>query len=288
MKKHSILPHMVLLLFSAACVIPMLLLLATSLTPQSDLVRDGVRLIPQHISLDAYRIVFSDMGAILRAYKISVVVTVVGTAVNIMLCALIAYPLSRKNFRYRSVISFYIYFTVLFNGGIATTYIVVTQLLHLKDTLYALILPLMCSPWIIFLMRTFFQDVPEALFEAATIDGVGEYGIFFKILLPIVTPAVATGTLMIALAYWNDWNSALLYIEDQRLNPIPMMLQNLTEYVKLLQSNRSKGLVMFVDEIPGDGIIAATCLVSVGPVLAVFLFFQKYFIGGITMGAVKE
>lgn len=157
-----------------------------------------------------------------------------------------------------------------------------------KDSIWVMILPMLAQPWIIFLLRTFFGAVPRSLFESAMLDGAGEYDIFFRILLPLCKPALATAGLMIALLYWNDWYHAMLFIEKAELRPIQTMLQNLTDYIDLLRMNQSRGAVISMGEVPSDGIVAATCLVAVGPMLCVFAFLQKYFISGITAGAVKE
>lgn len=280
--------HLLFIVFAIFCVLPVLLLIATSFTPQEELAAEGVKLIPKGFSLEAWKLVFKTPQMIFDAYKVSIFVTVVGTILNLLMCALTAYPLSKPEYKFASQTSFFIYFTVLFSGGIVPFYILCTQILHLKDSIWVLILPLLASPWIIFLLRTFFGYVPRALLESAKIDGAGEYRVFFSILLPLSMPALATAGLMIALIYWNDWYHAMLFVEKQNVTPVQMMLQNLTSYIDLLRENQSRGMSVSMGEIPSDGIVAATCLVAVGPMLCVFLFFQKYFISGITVGAVKE
>lgn len=286
--KQHILIHGILLAICICCVLPMLLLISTALTSQEDLVEYGVRLIPKQISWDAFSMTFKNPGMIFNAYRVSILVTVVGTLLNLFVCALTAYPLSKPNYRWGKITSFFIYFTVLFSGGLVPFYILVVQILHLKDSIWSLILPLVASPWIIFLLRTFFRYVPQSLFESAKLDGATEYGVFFRILLPLSKPALATAGLMIALNYWNDWYNGMLFIEDQDKIPIQLMLQQLTDYIDLLRVNQAKGILMNFGEIPSDGIVAATSIVAIGPMLFVFMLFQKYFISGITVGAVKE
>ena len=289
-KKHDLHTgiHITFIIFAAFCVLPVLLLISTSFTSQEELAAEGVRLLPGSLSLEAWRLVFKSPAMVLNAYKVSFFVTITGTVLNLLICALTAYPLSRRDYKYASQTSFFIYFTVLFSGGIVPFYILITQLLGMKDNIWVMILPLLASPWIIFLLRTFFGYIPKALFESAKIDGAGEYRVFFSILLPLSAPSLATAGLMIALSYWNDWYHAMLFVEKPEVVPIQLMLQRLTDYIDLLRNNQARGLAVSLGEIPSDGIVAATCLVAVGPMLCVFMFFQKYFISGITVGAVKE
>ena len=287
-KRMHLIIHAVFLLVCICCVLPVVLLISTALTSQEDLVANGVSIFPQKVCWDAFKMTFKNPAMILNAYKVSIIVTVVGTVLNVLVCALAAYPLSKPNYKYARVTSFFIYFTVLFSGGLVPFYILVVQILHLKDNLWSLILPLIASPWIIFLLRTFFRYVPFSLFESAKLDGAGEYGMFFRILLPLSKPAIATAALMIALSYWNDWYHGMLFIEDQSKIPIQLMLQQLTDYIDMLKINQTKGMIMNIGEIPSDGIVAATSIIAIGPMLFVFMLFQKYFISGITMGAVKE
>lgn len=279
--------HIIMLMATIMCVLPILLLISTSFTPQEVLWKNGVKLIPETVSLDAYRLTFKSPQMIINAYKVSLLVTVVGTVLNLLVCALAAYPLSKPTYKYRNITSFFIYFTVLFSGGLVPFYILVVQVLNLKDSIWALILPLVASPWLIFLLRTYFKDIPTTLFESAKLDGAGEYTIFFKILLPLSKPALATAGLMIALNYWNDWYHAMLFIEDQAKVPLQQMLQQLTDYIDMLKTNQTKNMISTMGEIPSDGIVAATSIIAIGPMLFVFMFFQKYFISGITAGAVK-
>lgn len=285
--KHIII-HAVFLLVCICCVLPVILLISTALTSQEDLVANGVTVLPKKLCWDAFRLTFKNPSMILNAYKVSILVTGIGTVLNVLICSLAAYPLSKPNYKYAQLTSFFLYFTMLFSGGMVPFYILVVQILHLKDSIWSLILPVLASPWIIFLLRTFFRSVPVSLYESAKLDGAGEYRMFFSILLPLSKPAIATAALMIALNYWNDWYHGMLFIEDQSKVPLQLMLQQLTDYIDMLKVNQSRGLIMNMGEIPSDGIVAATSIIAIGPMLFVFMLFQKYFISGITMGAVKE
>lgn len=285
--KHIII-HAVFLLVCICCVLPVILLISTALTSQEDLVANGVTVLPKKLCWDAFRLTFKNPSMILNAYKVSILVTGIGTVLNVLICSLAAYPLSKPNYKYAQLTSFFMYFTMLFSGGMVPFYILVVQILHLKDSIWSLILPVLASPWIIFLLRTFFRSVPVSLYESAKLDGAGEYRMFFSILLPLSKPAIATAALMIALNYWNDWYHGMLFIEDQSKVPLQLMLQQLTDYIDMLKVNQSRGLIMNMGEIPSDGIVAATSIIAIGPMLFVFMLFQKYFISGITMGAVKE
>lgn len=285
--RHLII-HAVFLILCICCILPVILLVSTALTSQEDLMANGVTIFPKKICWDSFRLTFKSPGMILNAYKVSIIVTVVGTVINVLICSLAAYPLSKPNYKYAQVTSFFLYFTMLFSGGMVPLYILVVQILNLKDSIWSLILPMLASPWIIFLLRTFFRNVPTSLFESAKLDGAGEYRTFFHILVPLSKPAIATAALMIALNYWNDWYHGMLFIEDQSKIPLQLMLQQLTDYIDMLKINQTRGLIMNMGEIPSDGIVAATSIIAIGPMLFVFMLFQKYFISGITVGAVKE
>ena len=286
-KEWNVLANVILIIVAVFCLFPIITLVATTYNTEEELLKYGVRLIPEKFSSDAYKIVFSNPKRILNAYGVTICVTVIGTVCDIIISSMAAYSLARSNYKFQSATSFYLYFTVLFNGGMIPTYWLITQFLHLKNTMAALILPMMVSPWNVFLLRTFFKDTPSALFEAAQIDGANEFVIFGRILLPIARPAIGTLTLMIALSYWNDWYNAMLYIDETKLTTLQLMLQNLTEYINMLKQQGVSSMLSTA-EIPGMGVMAVTCLVAAGPMLVVFLMFQKYFIAGMTVGAVKE
>ena len=208
----------------------------------------------------------------------------------VLFMAMLAYPLSKRDFKGKKTISFYVYFTMLFSGGLVPTYILITEYLHLDDTLWVYILPGLISPWYVFMMRTFFQDIPYEISESACIDGAGEYTIFFRMILPLSKPVLATVALFTFLAKWSDWYTAMLYINDDNLISLQYLLQRMMENITLLTTiSDSGGLAMTLSdvEIPSETVRMAMAVIVAGPALLIFPFFQKYFVKGLTIGSVK-
>lgn len=296
MKDNKIKPltHLLLILFAVCCTLPILLMISLSFTSEKEYFETGVKLIPNMPTLDSYKTLFRYPERIINAYGVTIFITVVGTSLNLLISSMIAYSLSRNNYKYRNVISFMLYFTMLFSGGLVPFYILITQYLHLKDNILVLILPGLGSPMTIFLLRTYFRSVPDTLFEAAKIDGASEFRMFITILLPLSLPGLASVGLSLFLAYWNEWYNALLFIDKKELYPLQLMLQNISEWinqVRLMQTSgmgASAGVNATALNVPTKGVQAATALIVAGPVLFIFLFFQKYFVSGITLGGVKE
>lgn len=293
MKKKEFLYQAVLTIaFAALCFLvlfPFLLLLSTSFTSEKDLMEYGYRLIPQKFSLDAYKFVFENPLTIYRAYGVTAVFSVVAMVLSVLMMSLIAYPLSRKAFIYRRPISFYLYFTMLFNGGLVPTFILITQYLHLDDTIWVYILPSLITPWYVFMMRTFFQDLPESIFESARLDGAGELRIYLQMALPLSKPVLATVALFMFLGKWNDWMTSMLYINDERLISLQYLLQRILERTEMMLQVSESGLGAFADvtDLPTETAKMATAVIVAGPALVVFPFFQKYFVKGLTVGGVK-
>ena len=293
MKKNNFLFQTGLtILFSVICfltIFPFLLLLSTAFTSEHDLMEYGFRIIPKNISLDAFKFVFKDPKVVFRAYGVtgsfSTVVMILGT----FLMALIAYPLSRKEFMYRKSIGFYIYFTMLFGGGLVPTFILITQYLKLSDNLLVYILPNLISPWYVFLLRSFFQELPDSIFESVRIDGGGEWRVFFQFVLPLSKPAIASVMLFTLLISWNDWQTSLLYINNDNLISLQYLLQKImTEAESILNmSDMGMGSMVDVSKRPAETGKMAMAVVVAGPALVIFPFFQKYFVTGLTVGGVK-
>lgn len=269
----------------AMCVFPLLLVLATSFTEEKSLALHGYRLIPGQLSLDAYNFILNDSTQLVYSYIVTIAVTVCGTIGCLFFTALLAYPISRSEFKYKYPISFYVFFTMLFNGGLVPFYILVTQYLHLKDTLWALIFPYFIQPFFVLMMRTFFASLPDALVESARIEGAGELRIFFQIVVPLSTPVLATVGLFVSLVYWNDWFLALLFIEDRTLLPLQYLLMTLMSNIEVLASNPNGAFG--IANIPAESARMAMAVLATGPILFVYGFFQKYFVRGLTIGAVK-
>jgi len=274
--------------FAVICIIPIIAVIAISFSNQQDIVAFGYKLIPQNIDLTAYEYILKSPKQVLDAYKITTIVTVLGTVFSLAVIALIAYPLSRMDFRYRKGISFLVFFTLLFNAGMVPLYIVVTKVYQMKDTVFALILPYAANAWHILLLRTFFSKIPYSLIEAAKLDGAGEIQTFWKIILPLSKPGLATIGLFIMLMYWNDWWLSLLFVESQELIPLQyMMYRIMSEVQYLTQQLTSSSVVIDRTALPTESLRMAMCVFAAGPMLFVFPFFQKYFVKGITVGSLK-
>ncbi|GGF97657.1 carbohydrate ABC transporter permease [Paenibacillus motobuensis] len=278
-------------IFAILCVFPFLFVVIISLTDEGTLAKNGYRLIPEQWSLGAYRYVFEMGDTLLRSYGVTIFVTVVGTIISLLFMSFYAYAISRKSFRYRNFFSFFAFFTMLFNGGLVPTYIIVTQFMGLKDTIWALILPLAVNAFYIMILRTFYAtSVPEAIIESGKIDGAGEFRIFIKLVLPLSLPGLATIGLFSTLGYWNDWFNALLYIDNPNLVPLQSMLMRIeTSLQFILQNaqNSSLGLEA-MRSIPQDTSRMAMVVLATLPIIFAYPFFQRYFIQGLTIGAVKE
>ena len=289
-KTYDIFINAFFILITLGFLIPFCIIVSASFSNDTDIVKYGYSLIPRSIDMTAYKYILKDPSLILSAYKVTLIVSVSSALLFLAMASMCAYALSRMNFRYRSQITFYLFFTMLFNGGLVPTYILMTKYLHLKDTYLALIIPLIGNVWFIFLMRTFFQQLPEAIVESATIDGAGDFLIYTRLILPLSKPVLATVGLMQLLAGWNSWFSALLYITRQDLYPLQYLLQvmlmNIQEILNNMQNNLSITSSEYAD-IPPESVRMAMCILAAGPMIIVFPFFQKYFTKGLTVGSVK-
>lgn len=278
-------------LFSFLCVFPFLFVVIISLTDEKSLATNGYSIFPEKWSLEAYKYIFETGDTLLRSYGVTIFVTVVGTLISLSVIALYAYAVSRKSFRYRNFFSFFAFFTMLFNGGLVPTYIVATQLLGLKDSIWALIWPLAVNAFYIMILRTFYStSVPDAIIESGKIDGASEFKIFYKLVLPLSLPGLATIGLFSTLGYWNDWFNALLYIDDPNLVPLQSMLMRIeTSMQFILQNSQNSSLSMSaLQSLPQDTSRMAMVVLATGPIILAYPFFQRYFIQGLTIGAVKE
>ncbi|KKO52221.1 carbohydrate ABC transporter permease [Paenibacillus sp. DMB20] len=288
----NIVANLIAGLLSFICVFPFLFVMIISFTDEKTLATNGYRIIPEKWSLEAYKYVFGETGEmLLRSYGVTIFVTVVGTIISLVVISLYAYAISRKSFKYRNFFSFFAFFTMLFNGGLVPTYIVATQLLGLKDSIWALIWPLAMNAFYIMILRTFYKtSVPDAIIESGKIDGASEFKIFYKLVLPLSLPGLATIGLFSTLGYWNDWFNALLYIEDPNLVPLQSMLMRIeTSFQFILQNAQNSSLSMSaLQSLPQDTSRMAMVVLATGPIILAYPFFQRYFIQGLTIGAVKE
>ena len=269
-------------------VVPFWLVLVSSVTPEADIISGGYSLIPRTLDFTAYKILLADAGRILNGYKISLFVTLFGTLLSVMVVSLAAYPLSQERVKYNRILNFFVLFTMLFNGGMVPWFIVCRNMLHLKDTVWALILPYLANAWYIFLTRNYYRGIPSELVEAAKIDGASEYRIFFQIMLPLAKPVLATISLFISLNYWNDWWLGIMLIDKTELQPLQLLLRTITSNIQFLSSSGNVNAVaQAAGSIPSEGIKMATCIATIGPIILVYPFVQKYFVKGIMVGAVK-
>lgn len=278
----------ILILISLLYLMPLVVVISASLTDETSLAKKGYSLLPSQFSTFAYEFILRDPQRIVSAYAVTITVTVIGTLLGVLIMSLLAYALSRPEFKWRKPISFILIFTMLFNGGLVPTYYVITQVLHLKDTLLVLIVPMLVIPWFVFILRTFFISLPQELVEAARIDGADEFRTFFQIVLPLSTPVLATVGLFCILMYWNDWWLSLLYINKPELYPLQYLLFSIMRNVEFLTSSNSTatGLLTGV-KVPTQTLRMAMVVIAMGPIVLVFLSLQRYFIRGILVGGVK-
>jgi len=277
-------------LLAALCIFPMLLVISTSFSTES-LVRNlGFSIIPRGASLNAYKFLFRDAITVVRSAGISVLITVVGSIVSLLIIALYAYPISRKDFRYRKLFAFLVFFTLLFNGGLVPWYMVYTNMLNIKNTIWVMIIPSLFTPFYVLIMRSFFvTSIPDSLIESANIDGANEIVIFTKIVIPLSKPGLATIGLFNAIMYWNDWFKALLFVTDQKLAPLQYLLYKMQISIQVLKDMAQRGMMTSQEIINVPDLTArmAMCVLVILPILFAYPFFQKYFISGLTLGAIK-
>jgi len=282
--------YIVMALLSLACVLPILLVVMASVTEEQTLIVNGYSFLPKKFSIYAYQYIFSAGNTILRAYGITFLVTAVGTTVNVLLTVLLAYPLSRKTLKGRNAISFLIFFTLLFNGGLVPSYMMWTQMFHIRDSIFALLVPnLLLSPFYVIMMRNFFgSNIPDSLVEAAQLDGASEVRTLFSVVLPLSKPIIATVAMMAGLAYWNDWTNGLYYLLRRTdLYGIQSVLNTMLNNVKFLSSQAATQGAGTIGALPSTGIRMAIAVIAIIPVLIVYPFVQKWFIKGIVVGGVK-
>jgi putative aldouronate transport system permease protein len=281
--------HLAFVLVCIACLYPFLVILGTSFENESDIIKYGYSVIPKGFSTLAYQMILHDPGILLRSYMVTTFTTVVGTLAGMWVITTYAFVISRKDYPYRSFLAFFIFFTMLFHGGMVPSYILMVKWLGLKNNVMALILPYLISGWYVLLMKGFLQTLPEALFDSAKIDGAGEFKIFAKIVLPLSKPALATLGLFLALHYWNDWFLTLLYIDKDNLMMLQYMLMRVLKNMEFLNSAEAVqyGLVKEGMQVPALSARMAMCILAAGPMLVVFPLFQKYFVRGLTVGSVK-
>lgn len=290
--RSQFLVNIFFILYSLACIIPLILIFSVAFSNETDVIRNGYKMIPQNFDTYAFEFLFIDWQAILRAYGVQIFVTVFGTVLSVLIMSLYAYPISRPDFPHRNFFSFFAFFTILFNGGLIPWYLVYVNFLGLRDSLWALIMPFLVSAFWVLVMRTFFQNsIPLAVLESAKIDGAGEIKIFARIVFPLSMPVLASVALFQTLLYWNDFFLALVFIRSDEKYTVQYLMYKALLNVQFLAQNptiaaeitRSGGTV----KLPNETVRMAMAVVGIGPIVFAYPFFQRYFVKGLTVGAVK-
>ncbi|NLI20755.1 MAG: carbohydrate ABC transporter permease [Clostridiales bacterium] len=289
-RRFRVFATVTLSLLSLIAVLPILLIAVGSVTDENVLVSTGYTYLPAKLSLDSYYYMVKQSAMILRSYGITLLVTTAGTLLSLTLTTTLAYPLSRPDFRFRGALSFFVFFTMLFNGGIVSSYIMWTNIFGIKNTLWALIVPnYLVTAFNVFLVRNYYaNNIPHAMVESAQIDGASEMQIFVKVMLPMAVPTVATVSMFSGLIYWNDWVNGLYYISDARLYSLQNLLIRIMNNIQFLKISSNAALLGTQNiDLPGSSVRMAMAMIGILPIMALFPFLQKYFIKGIVMGAVK-
>lgn len=286
-KVGQVVLHVLFLLMTITYIVPFLMVVSVSFTDEKALAREGYHLIPSEFSLGAYKMVFSDLTQVLNSYGTTIVFTAVSTFLAVLIMAIMAYPLSRPNYKFKGPISFMVLFTMLFSGGMVPSYLLIVKYLHLNNTIWVYIFPGLVSAFNLIIIRTNYRSLPEELIEAAKIDGASELYICFKIVMPLCKPVLASIGFLFLVNKWNDWNTSLLYITTPKLYSLQYLLQKILKEAEYLKQLADTGQLMGGEVFPTESFRYAMAMVAAGPVLCVFPFFQKYFAKGLTLGGVK-
>ena len=279
----NILNTIFLTIVSLLTLFPFLIVVSASFSDETSIAKNGYQLIPEKWSLAAFKLLLGDSHVVFDAYKVTLTITIVGTFTAVLLTSMMAYALSRKSMKYRNVINKIVYIPMVFSGGLVPFYITLLKL-HLKDNILGLIIPMVFNPFNLFLILNFFRGLPDSVIEAAKIDGASEFKIFYSIVIFLSLPGMATITLFYALGFWNDWMMALLLINDTKLYPLQYLLRQILVRVTYVAQ---AGMQNYNTNLPSESTKMATVVVTIGPIIFVYPFIQKYFIKGITIGAVK-
>jgi putative aldouronate transport system permease protein len=281
--------NLIFVIYSVCCIVPLILIIGISFTDEKTITVHGYNFIPKVFSLEAYRWVVKTGEAIFRAYGVSIFVTVVGTLISLAIISMFSYVISRKDFKHRNKFAFIVFFTMIFNGGLVPWYMVYVNVLHMNNTIFALIVPALANAWYVMIMRTFYQtNVPDSLIESAKIDGAGEFRTFIQIVLPLAKAGLATVGLFQCLTYWNDWYLPLMFIDDANLFNLQYLLYKTLAAIQYLSqaANLPQGSQALAN-LPSETARMAMCTLAIGPIIVAYPFFQKYFVKGLTVGAVK-
>lgn len=280
--------YIFIILFSAFCLYPLLLTLGVSFSKENLVQIHGYKLIPEVFSLETYQYLFYQSGErILRSYGVTILVTLVGTMLAMIVTSMMGYAISIRSLKYRNFISLYSYFTVIFSAGMIPWYIICVNYLHFRDNILGLIIPYLINVWFLFLLRNFFQSIPDAIFESAKIDGAGYFTIYYKIALPLSKTPMLTVALFYALQYWNDWWLAIMFISKQTLFPLQYYLYTIVSNVQALSSGQISSSAAASITLPSETVKMAVTVVAIGPIIFLYPLVQKYFVKGVMVGGVK-
>ena len=284
----NIFSYVILAILSVACLLPFLLVLSGSVSEQYAIQLHGYRLIPETFSLDAYKMLFKIPEELLRAYGITIFVTVTGTLLGLWITSMAAYVLASRDIRYRYQVSFFFYFTSIFGGGLVPWYIFNTKYLHFHNSMIALILPILINVTYLLILKSYMMSIPDALYESAKLDGAGDFRIYLHIALPLSKAGLATVGLFIALNYWNDWYNAMLFLDEGRrdMYPLQYFLNNILTKAQAMSAAAARSGIPASD-VPSEPMKLAMTVVATGPIILLYPFLQKYFVKGVTIGAVK-
>ncbi len=284
----QVLAHVIMIILGLLVLFPIALLIMSSISAEADIMKYGYSIFPKNFDFTSYKYIFGE-GSIFHAYFITIVVTLVGTVASVIITTMISYTLTVPGLPGKGFLSFYVLFTMLFSGGLVPSYMMWTSIFHVKNTMTALVIPFMlCNAFHIMITRTYFaNNIPKEILESARIDGMTEFGIFFKIVLPLSTPIIATIGFMKALMYWNDWKNSLYFITDKEYVGIQALLNNMLTNVQYLSQSADASSIAMESNIPTLGIRMAVAVVGMIPMIVLYPFFQKYYMKGLTVGAVK-
>jgi putative aldouronate transport system permease protein len=282
----NLLGYSLITIVAVLCLLPFIVLISGSFSSEHAISNYGYGILPKEFTVSAYSMLFKYPADIIRAYGVSILITAVGTSLGLFIITMTAYVINRKDFKYRNKLSFFFYFTTLFNGGLVSTYIFLIRYLNLKNSYLSLILPVMINVFYLLVMRSFMNSIPESIVESAKIDGAGDFTIFMKLILPLSKSGLATIGLFIALDYWNDWYNAMLYMTDAKKFPLQYMLYNMLSSTEAMSRISSASSVSMAN-MPSQSLKLAMAVIATGPIILLYPFVQKYFVKGITVGAVK-
>ncbi|MBB6673553.1 carbohydrate ABC transporter permease [Cohnella nanjingensis] len=282
----NVLGFAVMTLLTLACLLPFWVIVSGSFTSELEIIEDGFKLWPDRLSVEAYQAAFSNPAQIFRAYEVTIALTVAGTVIGLFVTSMAGFVLSRKDFKLRNGLAFFIYFTTLFSGGLIPWYIMIVKYLGWKDSYLSLLVPSLLGAFNIILMKNFMRSIPESIPESAKIDGAGEFRIYWRLILPLSTPGLATIGLFMALSYWNDWFHANLFITSEDKYPLQFLLYKILASAAVLKTNVAANLSADMKP-PAETLKMAASVIVTGPIVFLYPFVQRYFVKGLTIGAVK-